>query len=66
MDYTKTGWPDRVIETNNGKKVDLILEMVGGKIYEESFACLPQMGTMIVYGAASGEKGLIHSEHFCG
>ncbi len=22
------------------------------------------MGTMIVYGAASGEKGLIHSEHF--
>lgn len=64
VDYTKTGWPDRMIETNNGKKVDLVLEMVGGKIYEESFACLAQMGTMIVYGAASGEKGLIHSEHF--
>lgn len=64
VDYSKPGWPAKVIEVNGGQKVDLILEMVGGHIYEESFQCLAQMGTMIVYGSASGEKGFVHSEHF--
>lgn len=64
VDYSKSGWPSKVIEANGGQKVDLILEMVGGNIYEESFHCLAQMGTMIVYGSASGKKGMVHSEHF--
>jgi NADPH:quinone reductase len=64
VNYTKEGWTKRVIDANDDKKVDLILEMVGGNIYTQSFDCLASGGKMVVYGAASGEKGFIHSEHF--
>lgn len=64
VDYTQPDWPDAVIASNGGKKVDLILEMVGGEVYAQSFACLAQGGSMVVYGAASGQKGFMHSEHF--
>lgn len=64
VNYSQTDWTNRVIGKNGGEKVDLILEMVGGRIFTESFTCLKAGGTMIVYGAASGEKGIIHSEHY--
>ncbi|MEM8533602.1 MAG: quinone oxidoreductase [Chloroflexota bacterium] len=64
INYTDAKWPTKVIEANGGEKVDLVLEMVGGEVYTQSFACLKPGGTMIVYGAASGQKGMIHSEHF--
>ncbi len=64
VDYTKADWTAKVIAASGGEKVDLVLEMVGGEIYTQSFDCLKQGGTMIVYGAASGQKGLMHSEHF--
>lgn len=63
VNYSETGWPERVIEANDGK-VDVVLEMVGGTIYEQSFHCLKQGGRMVVFGAASGQKGFVHSEHF--
>jgi NADPH:quinone reductase len=63
VNYSKPDWTQKVIEANDGQKVDLILEMVGGQIYAQSFECLASGGTMIVYGAASGEKGFIHGEH---
>jgi NADPH:quinone reductase len=64
VNYTQAGWAKRVIEAHDNQKVDLIFEMVGGNIYTESFECLATGGTMVVYGAASGEKGHVHSEHF--
>ncbi|MEL6844055.1 MAG: zinc-binding dehydrogenase, partial [Bacteroidota bacterium] len=64
VNYRTSDWVEAVIAANEGEKVDLIFEMVGGNIYEQSFGCLNTMGKMIVYGAASGEKGLVHSEHF--
>lgn len=64
INYTSGNWPSLLLAANDGEKVDLVLEMVGGKIYEQSFECLTIDGTMIVYGAASGEKGFIHSEAF--
>ena len=32
---------------------NLILEMIGGEIFERSLAILPSLGTLVVYGAAS-------------
>lgn len=64
VNYTHPDWPAKVIKANGGKKVDVILEMVGGDVYTQSFECLAQGGTMIVYGAASGQKGFMHAEHF--
>ena len=64
IDYSHSDWPAQVIAANGDAPVDYALEMVGGKIYEQSFTCLRQGGTMVVFGAASGQKGRIHSEHF--
>lgn len=64
VNYSEKNWTDRVLEANQGQKVDIIFEMVGGDIYSQSFECLAGGGTMIVYGAASGQKGIMHSEHF--
>ncbi|MFM6941050.1 MAG: zinc-binding alcohol dehydrogenase family protein [Candidatus Planktophila sp.] len=38
---------------NGGKGVDLVLEMVGGKTFDESLAALGDFGRLITYGMAS-------------
>ena len=64
INYAEKNWTDQLVEANEGNQVDMIFEMIGGDIYQQSFQCLAQGGTMIVYGAASGQKGMIHSEYF--
>lgn len=64
IDYSQADWPAAVRAANGGEGVDIVLEMVGGEVYAQSFNCLRNGGTMVVYGQASGEKGYIHSEHF--
>ncbi len=43
----------RIKEANGGKSVNLILEMVGGKTFDESLAVLAPFGRLITYGMAS-------------
>lgn len=64
LDYSQAGWPAAVRAANGGEGVDIVLEMVGGEVYAQSFECLRVGGTLVVYGQASGEKGYVHSEHF--
>ncbi len=44
-----------MFDANNGKPVDLVLEMVGGKTFDASLEVLAPFGRVIVYGMASGE-----------
>jgi NADPH2:quinone reductase len=53
IDYTQPGWPALVREANGDRPVDIILEMTGGAVFEQSFACLAPFGRMVVYGNAS-------------
>jgi len=55
INYTESDWTDEVLAATDGKGADLIIEMVGGEIGKQNFKCLATGGTMIVYGAASGE-----------
>ncbi len=55
INYTEADWTDQVNQATDGKGANLIIEMVGGEIGRQNFKCLPFGGTMIVYGAASGE-----------
>jgi NADPH2:quinone reductase len=55
INYSETDWTDEVLAATDGKGVDLIIEMVGGEIGRQNFKCMATGGTMIVYGAASGE-----------
>lgn len=43
----------KILEANKGKKVDLVLEMVGGKTFDASLEALAPFGRLITYGMAS-------------
>ncbi len=41
-----------LIEANQGRKVDVVLEMVGGRVFDESLAALAPFGRLVFYGMA--------------
>lgn len=55
INYTEDNWAEQVKNATGGKGADIILEMVGGTIAEQSLQCLAPYGRMVIYGAASGE-----------
>ncbi|MEI6042860.1 MAG: quinone oxidoreductase [Chloroflexota bacterium] len=61
VNYTEEGWPEKVRELTNGKGVNVILEMVGGKNFAQNFQCLAPFGRVIVFGVASGQPAQLNS-----
>ena len=59
IDYTEDGWVEKVREATGGQGADIILEMVGGEFLKQNLKCLNVFGRMVVFGAASGERGSI-------
>ena len=59
IDYTEEDWPEGVREATEGKGADVILEMVGSDFPEKNLGCLNVFGRMVVFGAASRERGTI-------
>lgn len=55
VDYTKDEWVQEVLDLTDGKGADVALEMVGGKIFDQTLECLAPFGRLVFYGAASGE-----------
>ncbi|MDX6294754.1 MAG: NADPH:quinone reductase [Kribbellaceae bacterium] len=56
IDGEPAGLEDRIIEANDGKPVDIVLEMVGGRTFDESVAALASFGRLVTFGAASRES----------
>ncbi|MBM9507557.1 quinone oxidoreductase family protein [Actinacidiphila acididurans] len=44
---------ERLVEANGGHKVDIVLEMTGGPVFDASLAALARFGRLITYGLAS-------------
>jgi NADPH:quinone reductase len=59
INYTEEDWPEQVREATGGEGADVILEMVGGDFIQRNLGCLANFGRMVVYGAASGERGTL-------
>ena len=57
IEYTDEDWPERVREATDGYGADVILEMVGGDFPEKNLRCLNVFGRMVLYGAASRDRG---------
>src|SRR6266542_3561568 len=55
VDGSPDGYAERVIEANNGKRVDVILVAVGGPVFAAAFEALGQFGRLVTFGAASRE-----------
>ncbi|WP_037604659.1 quinone oxidoreductase family protein [Streptacidiphilus rugosus] len=53
VDGDPEGLKERLIEANGGKKVDIVLEMTGGPVFDASLAALAPFGRLVTYGLAS-------------
>ncbi|NBD22310.1 quinone oxidoreductase family protein [Paenibacillus glycinis] len=62
INYSHSDWKDRLIEATEGKGVDLILDMQGGSAFSDHFALLAPLGRIVMFGAASGQRGVIDAE----
>jgi NADPH2:quinone reductase len=47
------GYAERVVEANGGKRVDVILDAVGGPVFDAALSALGQFGRLVTFGAAS-------------
>jgi NADPH2:quinone reductase len=59
IDASPEGMKERIQEANQGGKVDVVLEMAGGKVFEQSLAALAPFGRLVTYGIASHEPNQV-------
>jgi NADPH2:quinone reductase len=52
-----------LIEANEDKQVDVVLEMSGGRIFEAALRALAPFGRLVTYGMASREQNEVRNGH---
>ena len=53
VDYTQPDWPQQVLKATDEYGVDIVQEMTGGEVFQQSLDCLTKFGRMVVYGFAA-------------
>ncbi|MEA2222195.1 MAG: NADPH:quinone reductase [Solirubrobacteraceae bacterium] len=61
VDGTAEGLKERLLEANLGAPVDVVFEMAGGAVFEQSLQALAPFGRLVTYGISSGESNTIRS-----
>jgi len=61
VDADLDGLAERLIEANGGQRVDAVLEMSGGRVFEEGMKALAPFGRMVTYGIASQEQNEVRT-----
>jgi NADPH2:quinone reductase len=54
LDYSDSGWVDRVKQITAGHGADVIYDPVGGDIFDLSTKCIAPEGRLLIIGFASG------------
>lgn len=54
ISYDSPQWPEAVLAHTDGKGVDVILETIGGDVFDQNFACLGMLGRCVVIGSTRG------------
>jgi NADPH2:quinone reductase len=52
---------DALIEANEGQRVDVVLEMSGGRVFEQCAEALAPFGRIVAYGIASREPNTVET-----
>ena len=53
VDSSADGMAERLLEANGGERVDVVFEMAGGEVFEQSRKALAPFGRVVTYGIAS-------------
>jgi NADPH:quinone reductase len=59
LDPERPDLAEAIVESNLGEKVDVVLEMAGGSVFEAGLAALAPFGRLVVYGMASREANQV-------
>jgi NADPH2:quinone reductase len=59
VDVTRDDLTDALIAANDGRRVDVVLEMAGGRVFDASLRALAPFGRLVTYGMASREPNRI-------
>jgi NADPH2:quinone reductase len=59
VDAAPEGMKERLQEANGGRKVDVVFEMAGGEVFDQSLAALAPFGRLVAYGIASSQPNTI-------
>ncbi|MDP8219639.1 MAG: NADPH:quinone oxidoreductase family protein [Candidatus Theseobacter exili] len=54
INYRKEDFKKIVMQQTKGEGADLVLESVGGDVFQKSLSCLKHLGKLLVYGISSG------------
>jgi NADPH:quinone reductase len=63
LDTSVENLAEAIVEANGGRQVDVVLEMAGGRIFEECMRALADFGRMVTYGISSREQNLVKTGH---
>jgi NADPH2:quinone reductase len=59
VDVTREDLAAALREANGGEKVDVVLEMAGGRVFDQSLKALARFGRLVAYGIASREPNTV-------
>ncbi len=54
ISYDEPGWTDQVRELTSGRGVDVLIESIGGNIFEQNFDALATFGRYLLLGSTRG------------
>jgi len=52
---------DRILGANDGREVDVVLEMAGGPLFDVALRAMADMGRLVVYGISSREQNEVRT-----
>jgi NADPH2:quinone reductase len=61
VDVTRDDLTEALVEANLGERVDVVLEMAGGRVFDASLDALAPFGRLVTYGIASREPNSVSS-----
>ena len=61
IDGSPANLTERIVEANDGKRVDVVFDMAGGEVFDASLEALAPFGRLVAYGIASHEQNTVRS-----
>jgi NADPH2:quinone reductase len=61
IDGDPEGLGDRIREANDGREVDVVLELAGGPVFDAALRAMADMGRLVVYGISSREQNEVRT-----
>src|SRR3954447_1446902 len=61
VDGAADGLAERLIEANHARKVDVVFDAAGGRVFDESAEALAPFGRLVVYGISSREQNEVRT-----